>query len=261
MLVRVGDDAGGWAPCTTFGVVFRNDLKPTCGRGAVPVSLALSSRSHTTTKTCMQAHACRNAVCVRSGKRRAGHCATTREKKRIIGRKNRCDAHLRDDLADFTEVGAATEPRAGEEVLDEARADVVAHLVELLVDLGVVLVVLHELDDERAVREREELCVLSLSTSGSSIGGGTGGREGPVRGACGTYDLLGAALPEVLAYGLVLLACRRHPESIVEKRGAALAYAGRRAESVYDGEASLACGKEMKRILARCSSPALFSSA
>ena len=83
-------------------------------------------------------------------------------KKRIIGRKNRCDAHLRDDLADFTEVGAATEPRAGEEVLDEARADVVPHPLELLVHLGIILIILDELHDECAVREGEQFCILSL---------------------------------------------------------------------------------------------------
>ena len=56
--------------------------------------------------------------------------------------------HLCDDLTDLAEVGAAAEAAPCEEVLDEARADVVAHLLELLVDLGVVLIVLYELHDE-----------------------------------------------------------------------------------------------------------------
>jgi hypothetical protein len=69
--------------------------------------------------------------------------------------------HLRNDLADFAEVCTAAEAAAREKVLDEAGADVVAHLLKLGVHLGVVLVVLDELHDERAVREREELRVLS----------------------------------------------------------------------------------------------------
>ena len=59
--------------------------------------------------------------------------------------------HLCHNLAHLAEVGAPAKAAPGEEVLDEARADVVAHLLELLVDLGIVLVVLDELDDERAV--------------------------------------------------------------------------------------------------------------
>ena len=75
--------------------------------------------------------------------------------------------HLGDDFAHLTEVRTAAEAAACEEVLDEPRADVVAHLLELLVDLGVVLIVLYELHDECAVRQGEELCVLSsLSMSG-----------------------------------------------------------------------------------------------
>ena len=77
------------------------------------------------------------------------------------------NAHLCDDLPNLSEIRTASEPTPREEVLDEARADVVAHLVQLLVDLGIVLVVLDELHDQRAVRQRKELCVLSLSTSGS----------------------------------------------------------------------------------------------
>ena len=76
-------------------------------------------------------------------------------------------AHLRDDLAHLPEVCTPPEVAAREEVLDETRADVVAHLLELLVDLCVVLIVLYELHDECAIRQGEELCVLSsLSMSG-----------------------------------------------------------------------------------------------
>ena len=71
------------------------------------------------------------------------------------------ETYLRDDLADLTEVRTAAHVTPREEVLDEARADIVAHLLELLVHLGVVLIVLDELYDERAVREREELSILS----------------------------------------------------------------------------------------------------
>ena len=90
--------------------------------------------------------------------------ARNRNRHDINGR----DAHLRDDLADLTEVRTAAHVTPREEVLDEARADIVAHLLELLVHLRVVLVVLDELHDERAVREGEQLCILLL---GASAGG------------------------------------------------------------------------------------------
>ena len=70
---------------------------------------------------------------------------------------------LCDHLADLPEVRTAAHIAPREEVLDEARADVVAHLLQLLVHFRIVLIVLDELHDERAVREREELCVLASS--------------------------------------------------------------------------------------------------
>ena len=61
----------------------------------------------------------------------------------------------------FAEIGASLHGVGlGEVVLYEAEADVVAHLVELLVHFGVVAVkVLAELGDDGAVRERHELGV------------------------------------------------------------------------------------------------------
>lgn len=78
-----------------------------------------------------------------------------------IGQDRTC---LCDDLADLPEVRTAAHVAPREEVLDETRADIVAHLLELLVHFRVVLIVLDELHDERAVREREELCVLGIHT-------------------------------------------------------------------------------------------------
>ena len=62
---------------------------------------------------------------------------------------------LCDDLPSLLEVRTAAEIAAREEVLNQTRANVVAHLLELFVHLGVVLVVLYELYDERAVCHRE----------------------------------------------------------------------------------------------------------
>jgi hypothetical protein len=67
------------------------------------------------------------------------------------------NASLCDDLAGLLEVRTASEIAAREEILNQTRADIVAHLLELF---GVVLVVLYELHDERAVCHREQLCVL-----------------------------------------------------------------------------------------------------
>ena len=55
-----------------------------------------------------------------------------------------------DDLASLFEVRTAAEIAAREEVLDETGADVITHLLELFVHLGVVLVVLYELHDKCA---------------------------------------------------------------------------------------------------------------
>ena len=76
------------------------------------------------------------------------------------GRGEVGERYLCDDLASLLEVRTAPEIAARKKVLDQTRADVVAHLLELLVHLGVVLVVLYELHDERAVSHREQLCVL-----------------------------------------------------------------------------------------------------
>ena len=48
----------------------------------------------------------------------------------------------------------------GQVILNEAQADVIPHLVQLLVDLGIVAVkVLAELSDNRTVRQRHQLGV------------------------------------------------------------------------------------------------------
>ena len=84
-----------------------------------------------------------------------------------------CWAHLCDHLSDVPKVGTPSEPALGQEILDQPRPDIVAHPLELLVDLCVVVVVLYQLHDQRAIREREQLGVLFLSsqTRGRSTGG------------------------------------------------------------------------------------------
>ena len=131
--VPVGDAAGAGALCVTAGVMFRNDLNPTY-RAFVNMSLYIIGEEQ--------------------------EPGTRAERTRSSLDKT----YLRDDLADLTEVRTAAHVTPREEVLDEARADIVAHLLELLVHLGIVLVVLDELYDERAVREREELSILSKHT-------------------------------------------------------------------------------------------------
>ena len=88
-------------------------------------------------------------------------CASASQLATDMHARTHALTHLGHDLADLPEVRAPPQAAACEEVLDEPRADVVAHLLELLVDLGVVLIVLYELHDECAVRQGEELCVLS----------------------------------------------------------------------------------------------------
>jgi hypothetical protein len=61
-------------------------------------------------------------------------------------------------LCHLSEVGAGWCARLGKEVFDQTQADVVAHAVQLLVDLGVVeLVVFAQLGDDGAIGERDEL--------------------------------------------------------------------------------------------------------
>lgn len=50
--------------------------------------------------------------------------------------------NLRHDLADVSKVRASTDPTSCQEVFDKPGADIISHLLELLVDLCVVLVVL-----------------------------------------------------------------------------------------------------------------------
>jgi hypothetical protein len=67
--------------------------------------------------------------------------------------------HLGDDLGRLAEVGARDWRRGlGEEVLDQPQADVVAHPVQLAVNLSVVAgEVAAQLRDHGAVGERDEL--------------------------------------------------------------------------------------------------------
>ena len=67
---------------------------------------------------------------------------------------------LADDLANLPKVGTPTQTAARQEVLYESRTNVVSHLIKLLVYFAIVFIVLNELHNERAVREREKLCIL-----------------------------------------------------------------------------------------------------
>src|SRR5216683_299644 len=109
-------------------------------------------------------------------------------------------AHLGDHLTRLSKVCTASDVAAREKVLDEARADVVAHLVELLVHLRVVLVVLYELHHEGAVCHREQFCILYRKMRRDIVD--VGGK--------GTHDLFRAPFPEVFADGLVLFTRSRH---------------------------------------------------
>jgi len=98
-----------------FGVMFRNDLNPTC-------TAEVSQRQN----------------------------------------RDESPADLCDHLPDVLEIRTPAERALREELFDEPCPDVVAHLFELLIYLGIVLVVLDELHDQRAVSQREQLCVLGL---------------------------------------------------------------------------------------------------
>jgi hypothetical protein len=69
-------------------------------------------------------------------------------------------AHLSDYLPNFTEVCATTKTTARKEVFYEAGTNVIAHLLELVVHFGVVLVVLNELNNQCSVCERKQLGIL-----------------------------------------------------------------------------------------------------
>lgn len=87
-----------------FGVMFRNDLNPTC----------TAEVSH----------------------------------DKIVGHS---PADLRDHLPDVLEIPTPAQRTLREELFDESRSNVVTHLFEMFIDLGVVLIVLDELHDQCAV--------------------------------------------------------------------------------------------------------------
>ena len=61
----------------------------------------------------------------------------------------------------FAQVVALVGTGAGDEVLDQSDADVVAHAVQVLVDVLHALKVIEKLHHQRSVGEREELRVLT----------------------------------------------------------------------------------------------------
>ena len=63
-------------------------------------------------------------------------CASASQLATDMHARTQASTHLGHDLADLPEVRAPPQAAACEEVLDEPRADVVAHLLELLVDLS-----------------------------------------------------------------------------------------------------------------------------
>jgi len=84
----------------------------------------------------------------------------------MCANKNRGrDEDLGDDFASFLEVFAATDVGPGQEVLNEPDANIVAHLLELLVYLSLVLIVLQQLRHHRSVRQREQLRILEIFNS------------------------------------------------------------------------------------------------
>jgi len=98
-----------------FGVMFRNDLNPTC-------AAEVSQRQN----------------------------------------RDESPADLCNNLPDVLEIRAPAKRTLREELFNEPCPDIVPHLFKLLIDLSVVLVVLDELHDQRAVSQREQFCVLGL---------------------------------------------------------------------------------------------------
>jgi len=64
-------------------------------------------------------------------------------------RQNRDEspADLCDHLPDILEIATPAQRTLREELFNESRPDIVAHLFELLINLGIILVVLDELHD------------------------------------------------------------------------------------------------------------------
>lgn len=65
------------------------------------------------------------------------------------------DTHFGHDFADFPEIGAPAERTPRQKILDQSYPNIVPHLLELFIDLGIVLVVLDQLYDERAICQCE----------------------------------------------------------------------------------------------------------
>ena len=78
------------------------------------------------------------------------------------------NAYFRYRLRSFPQIGTSLRPRLGEEILDKAHADVVPHLIQMLVDFYIVAIkVGAKLGHHRAIGQGDELGIdLVYSCSG-----------------------------------------------------------------------------------------------
>jgi hypothetical protein len=70
--------------------------------------------------------------------------------------------YLCHNFAYFAEVCTSTHITLRQEILDEPRANVVSHLLELFIHFLIVLVILDELYNQCTVRKSKEFCILPL---------------------------------------------------------------------------------------------------
>lgn len=105
--------------------------------------------------------------------------------------------HLGYDLSNLSKIGTSPEVALSQKVFDQPYANSIAHLLQLLIDFGIIFVILNQLYDQCTISQGKEFCVLNQLD---------GRREHKPT----THDFLGAGLPEVFTYVLILLAGRCH---------------------------------------------------
>ena len=101
--------------------------------------------------------------------------------------------HLGYDLSNFSKISTSPEVALSQKVFNQPYANSIAHLLQLLIDFGIIFVILNQLYDQCTISQGKEFCVLNQLD-------GRRGRN-PT-----THNFLSASLPEVFTYVLILLA-------------------------------------------------------
>lgn len=105
--------------------------------------------------------------------------------------------HLGYDLSNFSKIGTSPEVALSQKIFNQPYADPIAHLLQLLIDFSIIFVILNQLYDQCTISQGKEFCILNQL-------------DGRHERNSTPYDFLGAGLPEVFTYVLILLAGRCH---------------------------------------------------